>query len=351
MELDNIHYSFNSIDGYNKPFNFIVSPREDGKTTSFLVRKSYPRFKKTQQPTIILRRYTTDITDAYIQSLEDVINKFSVDKIKLNFKHGLKKEGVVDVLINKVVFFRIIAINNPISRIKSLFLANAAFLFFDEFICNTRLGEKYLKAESFKVKEIVNTFQREADNLRSYFCGNPYSLYNPYFVDFGIDPKKLIKGTVITGANWAAERHILNPLLIEKIKEHNPLYSSTKDDAYERYAVEGEATNDSNANILDSCPANFSLYVSFRIDNKIISVYENNEFNFSLRFWIGYNKSIGNRRFAYCFDFNNLNENSILFSREDKFKLNRLKQAIRTRLAAYESLEISYLMEEIYQCL
>ena len=28
IELDNLHYDYRPIDSYNKPFNFIMSPRE-----------------------------------------------------------------------------------------------------------------------------------------------------------------------------------------------------------------------------------------------------------------------------------------------------------------------------------
>lgn len=33
MKLDNIHWSGNKLLSYNKPFNFVVSAREAGKTT------------------------------------------------------------------------------------------------------------------------------------------------------------------------------------------------------------------------------------------------------------------------------------------------------------------------------
>jgi hypothetical protein len=38
MKLDNLHYSFTKIDGYNKPFNFIISEREAGKSTALWLK-------------------------------------------------------------------------------------------------------------------------------------------------------------------------------------------------------------------------------------------------------------------------------------------------------------------------
>ena len=81
VKLDNIHYSFRGIDGYNKPFNFIVSPRELGKTTMMWNIKIYRKWKVNKKPWIYLVRQVVEITDS--------LNKpnmftFSVDLILLN---------------------------------------------------------------------------------------------------------------------------------------------------------------------------------------------------------------------------------------------------------------------------
>ena len=37
MKLDNLHYNFTKIDGFNKPFNFVIGERGDGKSTDLRV--------------------------------------------------------------------------------------------------------------------------------------------------------------------------------------------------------------------------------------------------------------------------------------------------------------------------
>ena len=204
MELDNLHFNYSEIDGYAKPFNFIISEREAGKSTATWL-KVYNKFKKEGKPSIVIRRQIADITEVYITDIQEVINKFMPEDEKLQFifKKGSLKEGIADIklLVNgeEKLFLRVVALSNPMSRIKSLIVRNLAYIIFDEFICNMRLGEKYLPDEAFKFKEVYNTFQRETSNLKAYFCGNPYSLYNPYFVWIGVPTNKLKRGTILAG--------------------------------------------------------------------------------------------------------------------------------------------------------
>ena len=184
VPIDDLHYDESTIEGYNKAFNFVVSPREAGKTTA-LLRKAYRKYKKEEKTTIILRRRIADITEAYINDLGTVISKF-YDDVELYFKKGSIKDGILDVYIrhgkklDKNPIFRVIALSNPMSRIKSTILRNVGMMIYDEFICNTRCNEKYLEGEAFIFREIYNTYVRECPNLKVWFLGNPYSLYSPY---------------------------------------------------------------------------------------------------------------------------------------------------------------------------
>ena len=74
MKLDDLHFSFREVDSYNKPFNFIISEREAGKTTA-MVLKMWKAFQENRT-SLILRRQAVDITDLYIDSIQNVLNKF-----------------------------------------------------------------------------------------------------------------------------------------------------------------------------------------------------------------------------------------------------------------------------------
>lgn len=46
IERDKLHYNTTKIDGYNLPFNFIISEREAGKSTAIVLDKIYKAFIK-----------------------------------------------------------------------------------------------------------------------------------------------------------------------------------------------------------------------------------------------------------------------------------------------------------------
>ena len=345
MKLDNLHYSFTKIDGYNKPFNFIISEREAGKSTALWL-KIYRMWRDKGKPSIVLRRLIADVTETYISDIQEVLNKFLDTPIKLEFKKGDLKTGIVDVYINKHLFVRVMGMSAPISRIKSLIVRNVGFMVMDEFICNIRMGEKYLQDEAFKFKEIYNTFQRESDGLKCYFMGNPYSLYNPYFVWVGADTSKIKRGSVLVGEVWAIECYEITQELKDFILARNPLYKFS--DEYTKYAFGGEAINDINIRVRKEQPENYRLIQIFKVEGKYLGVFRNNKFDHENEFWVSEIEYVGDRRKIYCFDFAELVQHSVLLSSVDKIDFQLLKEAIRTRAVEFENIECSYLMEEVY---
>lgn len=273
MRKDKLHISLRKVDSYNKPFNFIISEREAGKSSAILT-KAYKVFKKKHRTSIIIRRLIADITETYINDCSKVINKFlPKDKqIAFEYKRGNIKEGVVDVFIDNRHFLRIIALSNPMSRIKSTIIRNPGMIIFDEFICNNRAGEKYLDNEAFKFKEIYNTYQRECNGyiLKCYFMGNPYSLYNPYFSDLDVNTLELQPGAFICAKNYVISCYRIKDELREAILKRNPLYQF--DESYKRYAFYGLAVNDQNFIIQPHRPEKFTLRYIFRLNNRYLHI-------------------------------------------------------------------------------
>lgn len=358
INWDNLHYDGTHIDGHNKAFNFIISERELGKTTWFWVKKAYREFCQTKRPTLVIRRLIADITDIYISDIQNTINAFQAEKIEFKYKKGGIGQGVVDICINDDVFLRVLALNNPMSRIKSLRLDRIKYLVFDEFICNTRLGEKYLADEAFKFREVYNTFRRfcynedlhEVELLKCYFLGNPYSMYNPYFVWIGVDTSKVKKGCLIADKTWVVHCGELSQELRDYILSKNPLYQF--DDSYTKYAFGGTAINDMNITLVSSHPDYFKLRHIFKIDDKYLYVYvdTNVRVKWDFTMWAEVRDSYeGKNRAIFCFDFKDLVSGTVLMSRQDKSYFDYFKQCVRFRRIGYKSIEASYLAEEIYK--
>ena len=266
VKRDNIHFNLRKIDGYNLPFNFIISEREAGKSTAVWL-KTYEAFKRDNKTTLVIRRKITHITKAYIDDIAQIINKFTDDSVKFEYSQSSLKEGITDISINNKRFMRICSLSCDITALKSLVLRDLKFIVFDEFICNQRFGEKYLKDEATKFMEVYNTFRRESEGLKCYFMGNPYSLYNPYFMFFNVDSSKLKRGAIISDKkSYVIQCYEITPELRAKILAENPLYQF--DNSYTKYAFEGVNVNDQNIIIMKEKPEGFRLLYVFKHSGK-----------------------------------------------------------------------------------
>lgn len=351
MKTDNIHYTFNSIDGYNKPINFVVSPRGDGKTTAFLIGKAWPAFINEGKATIVQRRYISDINEKYIESLAGVINKFTNANLELSYKMTqLKKDGVIDVFAEshgKRRIFTIVAMNTRLSNLKGLFQNDTKYWLCDEFICNPKMDERYLKGEAFKFKEAFNTLARENFGMKAYFLGNPYSLYNPYFQAWGIDPAKVANNRFVAGGKWVVEFHKLTDELREYYLKNNPMYE--EGDTYTMYALEGTAILDRNINIVLQCPQGFDMMMAFMQNEKTYGIFRG--YGDDMDYWVGEVESISKKRHIMVFDFDDLEEGSAIFSRFERDQLCGFASAMRRRRVGYQNIVASYACQELYTLL
>lgn len=88
------------LDGYSKTWNLIVTERESGKST-LLWKKVYNAYKREQRPSLIFRRYQNDITETYLEDVENLIAKFTNQEVKLTYrKTELKSGGMTNIYLN-----------------------------------------------------------------------------------------------------------------------------------------------------------------------------------------------------------------------------------------------------------
>lgn len=353
IQRDNLHYSFRPIDGYNKAINIVISPREPGKTTSMWMDKIYLPWKKNHKPWIYLVRQAVEIDDALIESIFSTnMNKFTDDGLKPIYKPSTFSNGIVDIFLEvnkeRILFVRIVSLNIKMYRIKKAILRNIAGVFMDEFIINPQFAEKYLPKEFERLQEAYSTWRREADGvLKMYFCGNPYSLFNPLFVGLKVDISKLKRDSFYVGDSFVIHWAILTPELKAKILEENPFYKF--DEEYSNYAVDGQAVNDSNIK-LGTLPRNFYLSFVIKINRKYVGIFQNNYIDdMEDKFFCKFLDEVSARRTIYCFEFEEMLERSILVSMDERYKLQRFKEAMRKRLVSFEDINVYYYCEEVYK--
>lgn len=344
--FDKIHWNSNAIDGTRCDFRYVVSLRGGGKSTYFHVKKAYPKFINEGKSTILVRRHAIDITDGYIDSLFGTLSKFGID-VEYTYKMGDKKEGICDIKekTTKKVIYRIIALNSPPSRHKSLMLRDVAYMTFDEFICNPEFDEKYLKKETIRYKEIYNTYWRENNDMVAYFFGNLYSWYNPYFTELGITPKDFTEKSIAVRGKSAVEFFEPSPELKELLAK-NPLYAVNS--KYTDYALNGIAYNDQNARIIDRCPQGFSLKYQFKIEDDYYQIWKSNEYSDDIRYWVGKSSTPVSRK-TFAFDFKDLVSGAILWTSSDRLALRQFSHAVYGNAVGYDSLDSYYMMMEVHK--
>lgn len=337
------------IDGHQKTHNFIVTERESGKST-LMWKKVYNAFRREQKRSIIVKRYQADITDSYIEDTEKLINKFTNSQIEFNYTRQELNGGTLDLKIGDQIFCRLIALNTALSRLKSRFLDNVKYMMYDEFICNRRLGEKYLADEPFRIKELYTTYNRESSKgIKIYYFGNPYSLHNPFFSDLNVPTNRLYPGALVADNDYCVWCYQIKDQLKQQILAKNPLYKF--DDSYKKYAFDGRAVQDQDIRVIEHQPDQFKLDCIFKIHNKCIGVYRGCLIDGDQRiyYWckIIDPVTVSRRRDILCFDFGDMSDRTVLYNGKQKFA--SLKNAIETRSAGFASIEESWMIEEIYQ--
>ena len=361
IKKDKIHFNFRHLDRYNKTFNLIVSARELGKSTAIWF-KIWKFATHNHSPAIVLRRMSVDITEAYIDSIASMINKFlpAYKRFKLYYKKGAIKEGVCDVFMDKKCtrqLCRLVALNVPKSRMKSLVLQNPSIILFDEFIIDTMQGEKYLDGELDRFRELYNTYNRfkveqTGKHLKCYFLGNPYTVFSPYALWLNVPLNEIKEGVTLIGSNWYFECAKLNDELKKFILEHNPLYEF--DDSYTRYAFGAQAINDARFKVVDTRPDSYSLKFVFKVQQRYIYIWQKNSaISFDLKnskFWVETSDVLINtNKPIFAIDFNNLTEGTQLWLPELKACIMLLRYAISRRDVTYKSIEAGYYIQEIYK--
>lgn len=346
---DGIHFTLQTVDSYNRAFNFIVSPRHVGKSKCLMekIRWAFHNGWKC----MLLRRHQNSLSDAYIHSIEWEWNKFysEIDgTIKFSYRKGsMNKDGMGWVSINGKPTIFMVGVSCGIDNIKSQH-ENFAYMLMDEFINNPRYNERYLKNEYDKIKEIYDTFWRDNNKLKAYFFGNPYSVYNPYFSALRVTTKKLYEGSIITGKNYVVQCYQMNPILKEKLKE-NPLYQGELDD-YAKFAFDGRIINDEEiATNRGGTPQGYSLKMFINIESNFLAIYRNTyKVDMKYKFYVKLVKRSELTKTAYCFDIDDLIQNTTLIDSIDRMIFSSFKDALRIRKVLFEDEICYYLIKDIY---
>lgn len=363
-ERDNIHLSTAKGDSYNKFDNYYITTRGMGKST-VAWDKVYKQWKSFGRVSIVIRVLQADITESFLDDIATTLNIFRAeeDYVKVSYKKGTIRDGVVDVFIiepgdkEKHHFVRVIAASIKVTRFKSLSVPHPGIFMIDEFIPNLRIGEKWLDRYTWRINECYSTFSRYAELdggriLKRYWFGNPYSRYiPPLFDQYKIDTLDLTPGAFLVGDNYIVSCATPCDELKRKLEKQNPTLLNSINKEWSDF-MQGSFVNDNNYIIEPQQPQGYNLRWVFRFSNHYIGIFRSGGSNFiddyNKSWWVKVMDDWKGSRTVYAFDFDNLINGSNLVLKEDKIPLSILKRAVAHRDISYADINAAALMETIY---
>lgn len=180
------YYSYDQVLSRNGVFNFIVGGRGYGKTygaKKFVINK----FLKTGEQFIYLRRYRTEMSGKKT-FFSDIEHEWPEYEFRVNGTQAEIRPRVYEdedeCGWDVIGFF--VTLSNAGTQ-KSIAYPLVTTIIFDEFII-LKGAVRYLPNEVKAFNEFYSTVDRWQDKTRVLFLANAVSVFNPYFVEYDIQP-------------------------------------------------------------------------------------------------------------------------------------------------------------------
>ena len=344
LKLDDTHCDFSAIDGLEKPMNCVIAGRHDGKTTTFLMKKAWPNFRKGKM-TMLLFRQVNAVNEYTIRYYETLMNPFMDKPLNLRLCKG--ENGVAVALHDRKPLFACVPLAMKTQSLKQTLFERCPLMVFDEYEIDPRKGEKYLPHEYDAFETLFGTMSKLNPDLRFYALTNPYSAYNPLFVRWGVNTKSLRVDSMQKGDRWAVWFKSLNPRLVEMLKEKDPLFDERSE--YGRWAYGGSFANDRNNHVAEM-RGSYRLCQRFVFEGQRYAAYESTDFFEDVpSFYFRKDRDKGARRSAYAFDFSDMVANTVLCTRDDRNLLTRIKRAMKVQDYSCDSIETENAFQSIYE--
>lgn len=183
-------YNFNKVLSYNGVLNFIIGGRGLGKTFGAKEKAVKDAIYKGKE-FIYLRRYHKELQKAKATFMADLEAKgrfpnhdFRAQANTLEFCHKSTRE-------DKKRPWKVAGYFQALSTTqgeKSTAYPYVTTIIFDEFIIEKGMI-RYIPDEATALINFYNTVDRYEDRTKVLFLANSVSIDNPYFIEYGIEPK------------------------------------------------------------------------------------------------------------------------------------------------------------------
>lgn len=324
-------YNFDRIMSYNALFNFILSPRGNGK--SYGAKKQViNNFLKKGEQFVYVRRYKDELKD---------VDKFFAD-ISQEFEGVEFQVKGKTALINNEICGYFVSLSTS-QKLKSVPFPKVTRIIFDEFIVD-KGHLRYLTNEVEVFLDLFETIARKRDNVRAIFLANNVSRVNPYFTYFKSIPKENERFTVAKDGEVVVEMFTDEQFIEEKYKtKFGKLIRNTN---YGNYAIDNKSLRDNDTFIQKFKPKNCSFLFSVKFKGKEIGFH----ISYDEGLWYCNNEFIqtSKRRFSITKDDHDIN--LIMYNSLSSFPLfNDFVKYYRMGFVRFKNIEIKQSVYDILQ--
>lgn len=246
---------------YNQTFNFIMSARDDGKTTNSLIA-AIKNYNNNTGTFVLVRRYDNETA-----LCKDILNDIIVEKVI--FK-GDKNGGGIWYVQKEIIGYLI-----PCSKqkkYKGKKFHNVNFMIYDEYTLDRDYYlMRYLPKEVTQLLELMNTVFRLGVKYKVFILGNNLDYMNPFFEYFNIPDLEIGKCRVFKDRDLFIDIYISTEKM-KQAKNETPIAKLTHNTEYSDFNMHNTLLN-SKKYIIREKRNNDKLYARLLYNNYTINIY------------------------------------------------------------------------------
>lgn len=236
--------SLKDINGKRPAIFCVTSNRTAGKTT-FMSKTVVNAFIKRGQKFMVLYRYKTDLPGVAMSFFKDIKGLF-FPEWDMTAK-SVNKDAYYNLYLNEEHCGYAVAINSAhkLKNISHMF-NDVDNIFFDEFQAE---NNEYCPGEVGKFQSLYRSIARGNGEMNRYvrviMCGNPVTLLNPYYIEWGISDKLMSTTRFYRGDGVVVEQGY-NEYAAQAQRE-SAFSRAFSDSAYTAYSAEAVYLDDNQA--------------------------------------------------------------------------------------------------------
>lgn len=187
MSRTQIHYNLDKIDSLNANYNLIYGEKSNGKSYQVKHKKGIEKYLKTGRRFILMRRWESDLTSAWIESYFSDVDIQKLTNNKYNCVTKFRNELYLTTMTEDYKKKRGEKIGYAIPISLEQRYSGASFLDVDDIIVEEFMSRGiYIVNEPSKLMTFYSTVDRKRGTTKLWLVGNTVSRVCPYLKEWGL---------------------------------------------------------------------------------------------------------------------------------------------------------------------